>query len=406
MNTPLILDGALGTSLIRAGMPSGTCPEAWILESEEHENVVRELVRAYVKAGARAVYTPTFGANSAVLASYGLSHRAAEFSARLARLVRETVEEFSFPVRVFGDLSPTGRFLSPMGDATFEELVDVYREQISAMDPYTDAFVCETNLQLADARAALLAAKSVSSEKDFFASFTLSGDLLTLGGTDVRSAAVILYSLGAKGVGVNCSMGPAAMQTAVGALSLLRPQGRLILAKPNAGLPDENGNFSLSPAEFAAQASELFALGADLLGGCCGTSPEHVSSLSASLKDASLERSSAVIEELLASERAVFDLREISFPEPVSVDGELMAKLDFAAESLHFYFETPASADYAAEVFCYLVNTPLLFSAASSEAMERALLLYQGRAAADLSNFSEKEKEHILTTYSPVQWKG
>ena len=405
MTTPLILDGALGTSLIRAGMPAGSCPEEWILESAEHENVVRDLVRSYVRAGSRAVYTPTFGANASVLSSHGLSHRAAEFSSRLARLVRETVSEFGFPVSVFGDLSPTGRFLAPMGDATFDELVAVYKEQISAMAPYADAFISETNLQLADARAALFAAKSVCPEKDFFATFTLSSDFVTLGGTDVRSAAVILFSLGARGVGLNCSMGPAAMQTAIGALSLLRPEQGCILAKPNAGLPDEHGNFSLSPEAFAAEAKPLFSLGADLLGGCCGTSPEYVRALSSALEGERAERASAAISDLLASERGVFEL-PASFPEPLPADENLMAKLDFSAESLHLYFETPASADQAAEVFCYLVNTPLLFSAATSEAMERALFLYQGRAAADLSGFSEKEKEHILTTYSPVQWKG
>ena len=405
MTQPLILDGALGTSLIRAGMPAGVCPEAWILESEEHENVVRNLVREYVRAGSRAVYTPTFGANRAVLSAHGLACRAAEFSARLSRLVRETVEEFDVSVKVIGDLSPPGTFLRPRGEATFDELVSVYEEQIAAMAPFVDAFVSETNLQLCDARAALFAAKRVCPEKEFFATFTLSSELLTLCGTDVRSAALILYSLGGVGVGVNCSMGPSALQSAVSALSLLRPKGKLILAKPNAGLPDENGAFSLSPADFAEQAKELFFLGADLIGGCCGTSPEYVRALSSALDDACAERLCSEGGELLASEREIFPLPP-SFPAPLSVGDDLMDNLDFSAESLHFYFETPASADLAAEVFYYLVNTPLLFSAASSEAMERALFLYQGRAAADLSNFSEKEKEHILTTYSPVQWKG
>ncbi len=403
---PLLLDGALGTTLIAAGMPSGICPEAWILKDAQTRRVVQDLVRAYLRAGSRFIYTPTFGANAAVLANHSLAHRTGEINDALARLVREVVNEEAPSAVVGGDLSATGRFLAPMGDAAFDELTEIYREQIAALSPYVDAFVCETNLQLADTRAALLAARKLCADKPFFASFTLSGDTTTLGGTDVRAAAVSLFSLGARAVGVNCSTGPEAMQTAVGALSLLRPEGCLILAKPNAGLPDSDGNFSLSPEAFASAAAALVPLGADLIGGCCGTSPKYIEALAAALPSEVPERPSAAIDRLLCSERAVFDADAISFPEAMPADETLLASLDFSAEALHLYFASPQSVSHAAEAFCYLPNTAFCFSAADAETLAAALRAYQGRAAVRTDNLSEKEKEHILTTYSPVLQKG
>lgn len=401
---PLLLDGALGTSLMAAGMPSGACPEAWILESEAHEDVVRGLVRAYLDAGARFVYTPTFGANASTLAAHGLEHRTAEFNARLARLVREEVGEAE--VCVVGDLSPTGRFLAPMGDASFSELVDIYREQIQAQNEYVDAFVCETNLQLCDARAALFAARSVACEKPFFASFTLAGERTTLGGTDVCAAAVTLFSLGATAVGINCSTGPEAMQAAVGALSLCRPDGKWILAKPNAGLPDAEGRFTLSPEEFAASAATLVSLGADLIGGCCGTDARYLAALADALPQSAPTRAAAAIDNLLCSERRVFEFDALSFGEAVAVGADYMERIDFGAECLHLSFENEESLAFAQELFGYLPGTALCFSAKNADLLERALFAYQGRAAVDVSNLCEKEKEHILTTYFPVKLKG
>lgn len=401
-STPILLDGALGTALFRAGMPAGACPEAWILEDAAHTKVVRDLQRAYVRAGSRLLYTPTFGSNSAVLSAHGLAHRAAEFSQKLAALTRGVAEECACGVRVVGDLSPTGRFLAPLGDASFEELFSVYKEQIAAMDPYVDAFVCETNLQLSDARAALFAAREVAPHKDFFATFTLSGDYTTIGGTDIRSAAVILFSLGAKGVGINCSTGPEAMKTPVTALSLYRGRDKVILAKPNAGLPDAQGNFSLSPQAFAASTAELFDCGADYLGGCCGTSPEYLEALARALEKKSAPRAHAAQDTLLATERAVFDARDVAFGEAISASEDLFMQPDLSGAGCHLYFENKEAVQNAAQVFCYLVNTPVCFSAADEETLSYALYLYQGRAAVCGKNLSDKEKEHISTTYSPV----
>lgn len=403
---PLLLDGALGTALLAAGMPAGACPEEWILADAAHENVVRTLVRAYLDSGARFVYTPTFGANPSVLQNHSLAHKTAEFNRRLARLTREAVDDSQTGAVVVGDLSPSGRFLAPMGDASFEELVLLYREQISALNESVDAFVCETNLQLADARAALFAAREIAPEKPFFASFTLAGDTTTLGGTDVKSAAVTLFSLGAKAVGVNCSGGPETMQVALGALSLLRPKERLLLAKPNAGLPDENGAFSLSPDEFAEGAFALFELGADLLGGCCGTSPEYVRALAERLPDAPAERAGAAIDRLICSERQVFDADALVFSEPIVPSEELFSHPAFGGEALHLHFDSEESVRAAEQLFCYLQSTALCFSATRAEYLERALFSYQGRAAVVADNLTEKEKEHILTTYSPVLQKG
>ena len=349
--TVTLLDGALGTALIAAGMPAGACPEAWILESEAHRQLVRDLQRAYVDAGSELLLVPCFGANRAVLESHGLDGHTAEFNRALGALTRAVANEAKRPVLVAGDLSQTGKFLRPLGDLSFDQLTDIYREQVSALNESCDLFFAETLLQLCDARAALFAVRDICPEKPFFASFTVSGGFKTMAGTDLSAAALSLWSAGAAAVGVNCSAGPETVKPVIEALDAIRPAGALILAKPNAGLPDEQGAFVLSPAQFASETAKLAACGADYIGGCCGTTPAHIAALKGALTQTRYTREAHDTRTLAASEREIFDLTTVTFGAPEVCDAALPGRLDYAAKSFCLRLEDRASLDVLRDLF-------------------------------------------------------
>ncbi len=272
----LYLDGATGSNLVKAGMPAGVCPEKWILE---HPEVMLDLQRRYVEAGADILYAPTFTANRVKLAEYGLENQMAAMIRSLVGISREAASGAGRPVYVAGDLTMTGELLQPMGKMELEELIDIYKEQITYLaEAGVDLLVVETMMSLAEARAALIAAKETC-QLPVMVTMTFESDARTLYGTDAKTAAVVLESLGAAAVGVNCSAGPAYMRRMVADMAACTKKIPII-AKPNAGLPyvDELGNtrYNMDKAEFAEEMRGLAEAGATILGGCCGTDPEYI----------------------------------------------------------------------------------------------------------------------------------
>lgn len=277
--TYLYLDGATGTNLVKAGMPSGVCPEQWILE---HADVMLDLQKRYVAAGTDVLYAPTFTANRVKLAEYGLENRLQSMIKKLADISRQATLDADHPVYVAGDLTMTGRQLRPMGDMELEDLIDIYKEQIIALqEAGVDLLAVETMMSLAEARAALIAAKEVC-QLPVMVTMTFEADGRTLYGTDGRTAAIVLKSLGADAIGVNCSTGPARMRQIVEDMATYA-DGIPIIAKPNAGLPylDEMGRtcYNMDAEKFAEEMKELAEAGASVLGGCCGTTPEFIKRL-------------------------------------------------------------------------------------------------------------------------------
>ena len=279
-NQYLYLDGATGSNLVRAGMPSGVCPEQWILE---HSDVMLALQKEYVEAGTDILYAPTFTANRIKLAEYGLEERLEQMIEDLVTISREAAASVKDRrVYVAGDLTMTGEQLRPMGNMALETLIDIYKEQIQALEKAgVDLLVVETMMSLAETRAALIAAKETC-ELPVIVTMTFEEDGRTLYGTDARTAAVVMESLGACAVGVNCSAGPARMREIVAEMTAVTASIPII-AKPNAGLPflDEQGRtcYSMSANEFVQEMSQLTDVGATILGGCCGTTPEFIRGL-------------------------------------------------------------------------------------------------------------------------------
>ena len=275
----IYLDGATGSNLVKAGMPSGVCPEQWILE---HREVMLQLQKEYVQAGTNILYAPTFTANRVKLAEYHLEKNMSSMIHDLVAISKEAAASTpGHPVYVAGDITMTGEQLRPMGKMELEDLIAIYKEQILCLvDAGADLLVVETMMSLAETRAALIAAKEVC-DLPVIATLTFEADGRTLFGTDAKTAAVVLESLGASAIGANCSTGPAQME---GIISDMVSVAMIpILAKPNAGLPflDENGTtcYNMEAEEFTEEMQVLVNVGATILGGCCGTTPEFIRQL-------------------------------------------------------------------------------------------------------------------------------
>ena len=225
----IFLDGATGSNLMKKGMPVGVCPEKWILENPD---AICELQREYVKAGTNILYAPTFTANRIKLKEYGLQDQLVEMNQELVALSKQAAQGKAL---VAGDITMTGKQLKPMGDLELEELIEVYKEQISVLDQAgADLIVVETMMSLQETRAAIIAAKECS-DLPIMATLTFEADGRTLFGTDAVTAAVTLEKLGACAVGANCSTGPDQM------IALIEKMAAAveipIIAKPNAGMP-------------------------------------------------------------------------------------------------------------------------------------------------------------------------
>jgi len=274
----VILDGATGTELVKAGLPRGVCPELWIYE---HPEAIGNLHRSYRDAGSDIVYTPTFGANRFKLEEFGLESRLYELNTTLASRAKTDTDAF-----VFGDLAPTGKFIEPFGDVTFERAVEVYREQVCALiDGGVDGFVIETMIDIQETRAAIFAVRS-QCDLPVMVSVTFEDDGRTLNGSDALAALVIAQSLDIDAFGCNCSAGPEKMAQWIARMA---PAAKVpLLAKPNAGLPklvDGKTVFDMSADEFSEKSLLLYKSGASIIGGCCGTTPDHIRRASEKMKN-------------------------------------------------------------------------------------------------------------------------
>ena len=298
-DTPLLLDGATGSNLQKKGMPAGVCPEQWILE---HRDIMTLLQRDFVSAGSQIVYAPTFTANRIKLKEYGLESQIGQMNRDLVALSREAVGGKAY---IAGDLTMTGEQLSPMGTLDFEELIEVYKEQIRYLDEAgVDLLVIETMMSLQETRAAVIAAKEVC-DLAVMATLTFEADGRTLFGTDAATAAIVLESLGVAAVGTNCSTGPDKMVDTVRRMAEVTSIP--IIAKPNAGLPslDGEGNtvYDMGAEEFGRHMRDLISAGASVIGGCCGTTPAHIRAAREAVRDMAVIRREKPKKRFLTSER-------------------------------------------------------------------------------------------------------
>ena len=275
----LVADGAMGTLLFERGLRPGDCPESWNLERLE---ALEEIAGLYVDAGARIVQTNTFGGSPMKLADYGLDDRAEEINSRAVEAVRRAVGDRAL---VSGSCGPTGRTLKPYGDTDPEEVAETYVRQTQALvDAGVDLLCVETMIDLVEATSAVRAARAAvdDSGRSIPVLATMTFDptprgFFTIMGVDVPTAARELAEAGADVVGSNCGNGIEIMVEI--ARELRRHTALPLVIQSNAGLPQPAGDgvvYPETPELMAEKARELVAAGVSIVGGCCGTTPEHI----------------------------------------------------------------------------------------------------------------------------------
>lgn len=417
---PVILDGATGSNLQQRGMPAGVCPELWILQ---HEEELLRLQRAYVEAGSRIVYAPTFSGNRIKLGEFGLADQIGDLNRRLVELSQRAVQGRAF---VAGDLTMTGRQLAPMGSMDFEELVDVYKEQIGYLvEAGVDLLVVETMMSLQESRAALIAAKECCPDLPVMVTMTFEADERSLYGTDPETAAAVLSSLGADAVGANCSTGPDKMEEVIRRMA---GASRVpIIAKPNAGLPslDQAGKtvYDMGPEEFGRQMSLLAQAGAGILGGCCGTTPAHIAQLVENLPLVGLCFSPRQEKRILTSERRAVSfglqdpflivgerinptgkkklqeqLREgnfdlvAQFAQEQEKNGALVLDVNMGMSGI----DEKAAMLQAIEEIAAVSDLPLSLDSSHIDVLEAALRRYPGRALVNSVSLEKEKFERLL----------
>lgn len=415
----LYLDGATGSNLLKRGMPSGVCPEEWVLSNQE---VLISLQKEYVAAGSNILYAPTFSGNRIKLKEYGLDSKIESINTQLVALSKEAAGNRAF---VAGDLTMTGEQLSPIGTLGFEDLINVYKEQIIILEKAgVDLLVVETMTSLQETRAALIAAREVSN-LPIMATMTFEEDGRALYGTDAVTAAVVLKGLGACAVGVNCSTGPDKMVQIV--RKMVQAVELPIIAKPNAGLPsltsDGQTVYSMDEKTFGQEMVKLVQAGASILGGCCGTAPEYIRELTNSTKCLKPRQRSAVLPRYLTSERRTlrFGLDDsfIVIGERINPTGKkkLQAELkEGRLDLVETYTEEQEACGASVldinlgmsgidekemmlrtlELVTGLTSLPLSLDSSHAEVLEAALRRYPGRALLNSVSGETAKTEKLL----------
>ncbi len=416
-NSLIVLDGGMGTLLQAAGLAPGEAPEGWCLS---HPDEVRAIHRAYYEAGSNVVSTNTFGAN---LLHY-TKEQLAEIIPAAVRLCREAaaLTASDTPRFVALDVGPTGKLLAPFGDLDFEEAVAIFAESIRiGVEAGVDLILIETMNDSYETRAALLAAKENSTLPVFVTNaYGADGKLMT--GATPEAMVAMLEGMGADAIGANCSLGPDKLAPVI--REMLATASTPIILKPNAGLPiSRNGKteYDVTPVAFAEQVSALVREGVRIVGGCCGTTPQHIQETANAVRELSPVPVPSRARTVISSyARAVcFDTAPILIGERINPTGkprfkqalrdgdvgyilkEGLSEEEHGADVLDVNVGLPEINE--SEMLCRAVcelqavtALPLQIDTANPEAMARALRRYNGKAMVNSVNGKEESLSAIL----------
>lgn len=284
VGTPIMLDGGMGTLLQDRGLVDGGAGELWNVERPE---AIRDAHEAYAAAGARILTTNTFGGTRPRLRMHGLEDRVHELNQAAAEIARSVADPRG--LLVAGNLGPTGELLAPLGTMDSDEATGYFEEQLAGLrDGGIDVVLIETMSDLAEVEAAMAAARNVVPHAPVIATLSFDTNLRTMMGVRPADAVRQLAAAGAQAVGANCGRGPDEMAAIAAQLVEARPEGLLLVAQSNAGLPQVVGDhfeYDASASEMAAHATALSALGIDLIGACCGSTPAHIEAMRDALTD-------------------------------------------------------------------------------------------------------------------------
>lgn len=414
----VVLDGGTGSYLQKHGLPYGVCVEQWVCENGD---VLAELQNAYVDAGSEIVYAPTFGANRLKLKEFGMDRDVQGLNRQLVALSKQAVGQKAL---VAGDVSMTGQQPAPLGTLDFDELVEVYKEQMFALEQGgADLIVVETMMNLQEMRAALIAARE-RIQIPVFATMSFGEDERTLYGTNAKTAAIVMESLGAAAVGVNCSAGPDKM------IEIIKNMHKVasvpLIAKPNAGMPvlkDGMTEYSMGAEAFADWMAKLVRSGASVIGGCCGTDPEFIRNIRR-LKDQTPVRKTEESKVYLTSERECVEWSQQTVVGKISTKESPELIEEWNREDFDSIFDRIDEADdNNADVLCICADgtnmsetvikavveqvvsatkKPLIFETAKDEALEMALRYYPGRAGIVKKEPVSEKQAYLAEKYGAV----
>lgn len=277
----IVADGAMGTMLQVAGLPGGVAPEGWLLDNPD---AVRGVHRAYIEAGSELVLTCTFGGSRTRLAQYDLGHRVSEINRRAVEIARQAAGDEAY---VAGDIGPLGVFLKPLGELAYDEAVEIFAEQAAALaEGGADVIYIETMAALEEVEAAVEGALQVANGVPVTATLSFDTHDRTNMGVRPEEAAIALLERDVSAIGANCG---ATLDMTLGAAEKMRqvaPDTPLIV-KPNAGKPRLVGDdvvYDATPEDMARYARKFVALGARIVGGCCGSTPEHIAAIAQAVR--------------------------------------------------------------------------------------------------------------------------
>lgn len=410
----ILFDGGMGTMLQKFGLVTRDCPDYYNIS---HPDVVQQIHKAYADAGSRCITTNTFGSSPIKLADYDLSDQVESIASAAVKNVRLACGS---RVTVVGDMGPTGKFVHPIGDLSFDETCENYYRLAKALaDAGADCLIIETIIDIQEMKAALIAAKAAC-HLPVICQMTYGEDGRTIPGTDPITATILLDALGADVIGANCSVGPDKLLQA--AKDMVSVTNKPVIIQPNAGIPvleDGETCFPLGPDEFASYGPAFAALGVSYLGGCCGTTPNHIRALAEALSSVPEASPPKVtpFTALTSRTRTVFigdrcapvkigerinptgrkkmreDIRQGSF---VSVKKEGLAQVAAGADVLDVNMGVPgidqkAAMETAISQLSMLCPVPLSIDSTDPDVLERALKAYPGRPLINSVNNGDNE---------------
>jgi len=418
----LVLDGAMGTMLQERGLRPGQSPEELNLTMPE---VVASVHREYVAAGADIIVTNTFGGSREKLAHYGLEGRLVEINAAAVEIARQVAGD---NIYVAASIGPSGRFVEPVGDLTFDQMAAIYREQAKVLiEAGADLITLETFLDIKEIRAAIIAIRELSAEIPVIAMLTFDNNGRSVLGTSPEAAAITLEAVGADMVGSNCGLGVDGIYEILAAMR--KVTSLPLISQANAGLPvlrDGKTVFPGTPEEMVCYHDRLLDLGVRVIGGCCGTTPAHIAAMKMALagKDQTFRRSGPDQGVTFLSSRSSHVA--LGGGNPTAIIGERInptGKKGFAAELregkigyirreaveqvaagatlLDVNVGTPGIDEAAAmerAIFCVTgaVQNPIVLDSSSPEALERGLKAADGKVLVNSVSGEEKSLARIL----------
>ena len=411
-----LLDGSTGVALAKLkGMSGSDVPENFIMKNP---NSIVTLQKEYIENGSEIILTPTLGANSEMLKTHNLTD-CKSINSRLCKLSKEAAQDKAY---VAAELGPTGQFLAPMGMLSFDDMLNIYKEQVSyCLEENVDMFILETFIDLQEARCAVIAVRELCN-LPIIASMTFENSI-TLSGNSPECVAIALESAGADAVGANCSSGPQEIADVISKMATVT--NLPLFAKPNAGVPcviNGETQFPMDAKEFAKEAELLVNAGATLIGGCCGTLPEHIKLLNENIKPMQPSKRDEITDAFVSSPSKIVKLNSdkfVSIGERINPSSKkslsedlknsnIMAVVDIANEQTETgsdILDVNVSAVNVDEksimqsiaqelpVYC---PTPLCFDSANVEVMEAALKTYCGKAIINSASADSDRMEDMI----------